>query len=193
MQKKEIKKVAALEMSEDNPYFTKYLKKKDKFISGILNKIDKKFNRRKKGFSKDYFLSTIENQDEYFFLCYMTRKYFLDNIILNFIRIGICIFAVLLAKWSIDNMNRNFLKGPMIVLFFAYGWFHGLLSILYVLAHFHCFLRYKNFVSDSKSALADKINIFYDSDTDRFAGQNYYKQVKLLRWAHEEKKRKRGW
>lgn len=188
-----VQKPDALDMVERNPFYLKYLKKKNKFISGILNRIDRKYQRRKKGFSREYFLSIIDDKDEYFFLSYMTRKYFLDNIIVNLIRICLCIIAIIAGFFMESHIKTNFMKGPMMVLLLSFGFFHGPLSFLYVLANFYCFMNYSKFVSDTESVLAEKINIFYDEDTDKFAGQNYFKQVKLYRRAHEEKKRKRGW
>lgn len=191
--KKEAKQVEVLIRSEENPYYLRYLKKRDKLISRFFKKLEFKNKLRKRSFYKEEFLENLQDEDEYFFLCYITRKYFRDNIFIYLFQLVSCIMCVMLAFYTESHLHKSPLKGPLMVILVAYGFFHGGLSILYIFAHLYCLLRYSKFVSNSQSALAQKIRVFYGGKADDYTGSTYVTQLKLYKKASAERKRLRGW
>lgn len=191
-------KIPALEMTEENKFFRKYLKKK----SGIIEQKMRRFELKKKfsffSFKKnkdeqvELTREKLAEQDEYLFLCYMTRKYFKDNVLISLAKILIGAACILTAVFMEDHFRATALKAPLMLCLFTYGLIMIPLSVLYVFANFICFLGYANYISSRTSPLSKKIIHFYDKDTDKFMAVNL-KNLFNFRAAAHERKRIRGW
>ena len=158
-------------------------------IKSIISEVKKRFSRKKKEYpSKEQ----LEVQDEYLFLCFMTKKYFRDNLLISLAKIFIGVVLILLSVYMEEHFRATALKPILMVCFFAYGLITIPLSVLYAFANFICLFNYSSYISNSNSPLAKKIIVFYDKDTDKFMAVNM-KNLFTYRKAAAERKRIRGW
>lgn len=175
--------VNALDMKEENPFYKKYLKRKDKFLKKKL-----------KHLSKEEVDKIDYEHSDYYFLCFMTKKYFKDNILISLekILIGICSIFILI---SINNFVKKgrWLKSIAMMAFLFYAIITIPLSILYVIANFICLCTYKDYITTRESVLAKKIIHFYASETDKFSAVNWKSVFKRDDYVYKERKRMRGW
>lgn len=172
---KQIKALDALDMTPDNIYYANYIRK--------MEKSKKKFCDEGNEYSK-----------QYYFLCYMTRKYFKDNILCSFAKLFIGIFViVLLIGFNKLFRKGNVLKTIIMTGMLGYGIVMIPLSIMYIIANFYCWCKYKDFVTTRNSILSHKIIHFYAEGTDKLSAINW-KSV-FIRDAinYNEEKRMRGW
>ncbi|MCQ2591803.1 MAG: hypothetical protein MJ188_03375 [Treponema sp.] len=201
----------ALTLKESNPFFVKYLKKKSDLIETYNRKEQKKAKKRawvartfhlntsdKDKYSYDRGNWALENglldknNDEYFFLCFMTKKYFRDNTLISLAKIVFGVAAIFCAVWMEEHFNANALKSPIMVAAFGYGLIMTPLAILYTICNFICYTHSDNFVTTTKSRLAQKIIIFFDPETDKFMAVNF-KNLLGIGQSFREKRRIRGW
>ena len=175
--------VQALDMKIENPFYQKYLKNKDKFLKKRLRKYSpEEVNKI------DY-----ENSD-YYFLCFMTRKYFRDNIFVSMAKIilGICsIFLLILVNKFVQK--GKWLKSIIMMILIMYAIVSIPLSVLYIIANLFCLIRYKDYITTRDSVLAKKINFFYKEDTDKLLAVNWKSVFKNDYYDYAERKRMRGW
>lgn len=180
----ESKKVDALNMTMDNPHYVKFINHKSKFEK-----------KEKKRIAKNVDFDSFDYEhSEYFFLCYMTKKYFRDNVIFSLLKLLIGIFSIILLI-IINKYMHNLRLGKSFLMcsLLFYGVISIPLSIMYTIANFICYCSYINYVTTSKSNLAKRIIIFYDDDTDKLAAVNLKSVFKRDDYNYREKKRMRGW
>jgi len=178
----------ALTLSTENPYYVKFQKIKDKFIK----KNTKKYRNKK--IAKDAEAPQPVIEENYYYLCFITRRYFRDNTIISILKIAFGICAILLAVLMQTQIKiSNVVKGPFMTVLTLYGVIMIPLSTLYTIANFICFLRYKNYVSTETSPLAKKIIFFYDDNTDKFKAVNWKSVFKKSDTVYKKRKRMRGW
>lgn len=181
--------VDALTMTEENPLYKRFLKKKDKFLASQKKIVDEDNLNYYKSFND----SEKYDLDAYVYLCYITRKYFSDNCLISIIKILVGVFSIIFAVIIEKTSGAVFLKGLIMVGFFSYGLIMIPVSFLYLMANFICFCKYLNYVSTSHSTLARTIIEFYDENTDKFQAVNWKHVVHRDSADFHESHRKKGW
>lgn len=177
------KQIKALDMIEENPFFKKYLKRKDKFLKQKLKK-----------FTKEEVSKIDYEHSDYYFLCFMTKKYFKDNVLISLAKILLGIGAVLLLILINHFVKRGkWLKSIVMIVLILYGVISIPLSFLYVIANLICLIRYKEYITTRESVLSKKINHFYAEGTDKFAAVNWKSVFKRDDYVYKERRRLRGW
>lgn len=201
--------VNVLTMSEENPVYRKFLKQKDILIEEQKQKMQKSAQKmrqreirraKRKGDKISPIVPDVnpdfdfEKLEEYLFLCFATKKYFKDSMIVSVIKfiLGIAsiIVAVLLEK---VNRLRRIPKAIMIIALFGYGIIMTPLSVLYFFANLFCYSRASDFVSTRDSKLSKKIINFYDPETNKLTEVNWKNIFSNSKSSYEERRRIRGW
>lgn len=177
-------KVSPLSLSMDNPFYVEYLKVKDKFEKKEEKRIGKNIDLSSSGY----------DASQLFFLCYMTKKYFLDSLIYSFFKLIFGISSVFLLILTNKIVPRiRYVKSLMMYAFLTYAIIMIPLSILYMIANFICYLTYLNYVTTVNSVVAKNLVVFYDDETDKFAAVNFKTVFKRDYASFKETRRMRGW
>jgi len=194
--------VEAMAMSEKNPLYVKFLKEKDQIEKDVAEKRAKfqakklkKAQRKNKTIKVDPFTTDDEyDESEYLFLCYVTRKYFKDCMLVSVVKevLGIVAIIVSVLLENIRPLPLSMKPVLMSVLLF-YGIIMIPLSLLYIFANLSCYLRYSEYVTTRTSVLSKKINHFYASSTDKLMAVNWGNVFARDKLAYSERRRMRGW
>lgn len=172
------KKYNAMTMTEENPLYVKYLKKKTKFVKGLR-------------LSSEY--ADKDDYNAYIYLCFVTRLFFRDNLLICLAKLGFGIGAIITSVLMEFFAKPIILKAPIMVGLLLYGFVMIPLSILYFIANFICYLQYLEYVTTAESTMAKRIIVFYDDETDKFQAVNWRSVFRRDKNDYVETKRKRGW
>ncbi|MCR4742068.1 MAG: hypothetical protein K5866_04255 [Treponema sp.] len=179
----------AMTLSEDNPLYKKYLKKKDLTI--------KRMRRGSKKVTSDSIerseLPEDYNPDEFYYVSFITRKYFVDHVLISLAKLAFGILALILAMLMEDVIPIN---GRVKGLFMSVTLFYAIimipLSLLYIITSLICLINYKSYISTSTSLMAKKIIKFYDPENDMFQEVNW-RNIFTKGLRDKEKRKVRGW
>lgn len=166
-------------MTEENPLYVKYLKNKHKFI--------------KKYFKSHNIYDNENAYNAFIYLCYVTRLYFRDNVLISYAKLAIGLAALVTALLMEFYARAIAIKSLVMVCLFGYSVFMIPLSILYIIANYICYFKYLDYVTTPESVLAKRIIVFYDDDTDKFKAVNWTNVFRRDSNNYNETKRKRGW
>lgn len=190
--------VDAMTMTEENPFYVKYLKAKPKMIEERDKRLLRKASRKKQTVNKDFTSAAseeaLEDENIYLFLSFITKKYFRDNVLFSLLKLALAVGAIVLAILMEDVIPvASQIKGFMMVAFFSYGLIMTPLAVLYVICNWICLLRYSRYITTTSSIMARRIINFYDPETDKMMAVNFRNTFKARRSFVQERKRMRGW